>query len=101
MSLGPEHRGEQGVVAVLKVGVERQVVRGERDVVLEQELQPRLAGGRSMASGRFFQKNQYVRGGQVPAPAAIARSNSSRPAETPVATPVTSSRPGTWRPLGP
>ena len=37
--LGFERAREQRVVAVLRVGVEREVIRGERDFVLEEDLQ--------------------------------------------------------------
>ena len=39
-SVAPEALGEQGVVADLGMGVEREVVGGEPDVVLEQRPQP-------------------------------------------------------------
>jgi hypothetical protein len=42
--LGAQRRGEERVVAVLEVGVERQVVGGQAHVRVEQDLQPSLRG---------------------------------------------------------
>ena len=73
----PEPLGEQRVVAELRVGVERQVVGGERDVVLEQRPQP-LREHR--ASGRSGGSPRTARGGRARAAASssTARSISAR-----------------------
>ncbi len=65
------------------MGVQRQVVGGEGDVGVEQELQPALEGGVDRP-GPEPQKSPWwtIRSS---APAAAASSNSSRCAETPVA----------------
>ena len=82
VALAAERPGEQRVVAELGVGVERQVVGGERHVVAEQRPQP-LGSVGVEAGGRGSPRTG--RGGRARArpPSATARSISSRCADTP------------------
>ena len=81
------------------MGVERQVVGHEADVRPQQHPQavaPHADDARVIAAPR-----QSVVGDDQLRPGAIARSKSSRLADTPVATCSTSSHPCTCSPLGP
>ena len=94
-----ERTAEQGVVADLGVGVEREVVGGKVEVGSEQRLEPaphhacRRRGGRGPRRARGARR-------AARRPLAAARSKSSRDAETPQAIFVTVSAPTTCRPSG-
>ena len=89
-----------GVVAEHGVGVERQVVGREREVVPEQGLQP-AAGRGASTTGLAPSQNRPWCTSSSWAPAAPARSKTSSDGETATATRRTSSAPTTCRPLGP
>ena len=84
---------------MLGMGVERQVVGGEGDVVLEQRAQP--LGQRGRQPGGLEVPEQPVVDEHEPGRQGAARSNSSRWAETPVTTFATLSRPGHLQPVRP
>ena len=82
----------------LRMGVERKVVGGEAHVRVEQQLQATLHAG---VDGRGVepQKSPWWTMSRSAWPA-MARSNSSALAVTPVASFLISLLPGNWRPLG-
>jgi hypothetical protein len=96
---GAERGREQRVVADLEMAVERQVVGGQRQIGVEQQLQAALGGGVEGARGPA-QKSPWCTRTRS-APSARARVNSSALALTPVTTVWISSFPGTCRPFGP
>ena len=96
----PERLGEQRVVADLRMGVERQVVGGQGDVVLEQRAQrARRACGVSPAGWKSQNRPWWT--STSSASSATARSISSRCADTPVTTWSTVSRARDLQPVRP
>ena len=94
----PQLARDDDVVADLRVRVERQVVSGERDVALEERLEPPLH--REVDDPRLvFPVLAVVDDGSPRC--LLGRRKASSDDETEAAIFVTSSAPTTWRPIGP
>ena len=93
----PSALGEERVVAELRMGVEREVVRREAQVRARRAPRAGRAGAGRSRRGSLRQNMPWWTSTSC-APAAAARSKSSREDETPHAIFVTSSAPSTCRP---
>ena len=100
LRLDPELLRHEDVVADLGMRVQREVVRGERHVGVEERLEPLAHRARRCASSRCPTSRPWWTMRSC-ASSSAARWNSASEAETPQAILLTSSAPWTCMPIGP